>query len=115
LDNQINIFARLDFSLPSEFNRKGIEGVMYQTVSDLAHKAQKAIMNNRKTEEYDIEILDKNGMITLRGSVPSDESSKTEEMVVEKVDGVASVINMLKIQSDSEDRINKINMLGMMK
>jgi osmotically-inducible protein OsmY len=89
-----------------------VEGIMNQTVSDLA---QKAIMNNRKTEEYDIEILDKNGMITLRGSVPSDEASKTAEMVVEKVDGVASVFNILKIQSDSEDRINKIDMLGMMK
>lgn len=84
-------------------------------MNNLKHKVQMAIMNNPKTEAYNIDVLDKNGVITLKGSVRSQKVSQIAESLVEKIDGVVSVVNMLKIQSDSENKIKKINIFGMVK
>ena len=42
---------------------------------------------------YGVEVMDNNGVIVLRGIVPSREASTAIEMVAKEVDGVVSVIN----------------------
>ena len=87
---------------------------MNQIDFDLKHRARKAIMDSSKVGSNNIDVLDKNGVITLKGSVPSHKARKTAEIIVEKMDGVVSVINMLEIQSESQS-VYKINIFGMMK
>jgi len=50
-------------------------------------------MDDSRTKEYAVEVLDNNGVIILRGAVPSREASTAVEMVAREVDGVVSVIN----------------------
>jgi osmotically-inducible protein OsmY len=64
---------------------------------DLQHKVQTVIVEDPRTKDYAIEVLDSNGVITLRGYVPSHQASNTVETVVRDVDGVVSVINELDV------------------
>ena len=66
---------------------------MKQTMIDLQHKIQTALFEDPRTKEYAIEVLDSNGVITLRGYVPSRQASNIVETVVRDVPGVVSVIN----------------------
>lgn len=78
---------------------------MEKTKTDLQLAAQKAILDNPRTREHGIETLDDNGLITLKGTVPSYEVSETAEKVVERVFGVASVLNELEIQDSEQGKL----------
>lgn len=67
--------------------------------SDLQRKVRKALLDDSRTREYEIEVLDENGVITLQGHVPSREISRSAEKIVENLSGVASVINELQIET----------------
>ena len=58
---------------------------------------QTALMQDRLTGEYGIEVLDNNGVITLKGIVPSREVSERAEAVARDVAGVQGVINELEL------------------
>jgi osmotically-inducible protein OsmY len=81
---------------------------MNQISTDLKHKVQDAILTNPQTKEHGIEVFDKNGVVTLKGSVPTQEASRIAETVVKEVDDVVSVINMLNIQPVNEIKINTL-------
>jgi osmotically-inducible protein OsmY len=66
---------------------------MNETRTDLQTRVQRALMDDSRTKEYAVEVLDNNGVIILRGAVPSREASTAVEMVAREVDGVVSVIN----------------------
>jgi len=66
---------------------------MNETTADLQTRVQRALMDDSRTKEYAVEVLDNNGVIVLRGIVPSREASTAVEMVAKEVDGVVSVIN----------------------
>ena len=66
---------------------------MNETRTDLQTRVQRALMDDSRTKEYAVEVLDNNGVIILRGTVPSREASTAVEMVAREVDGVVSVIN----------------------
>lgn len=66
---------------------------MNETKTDLQTKVQRALMDDSRTKEYAVEVLDNNGIIILRGAVPSREANAAVEMVAREVDGVVSVIN----------------------
>jgi osmotically-inducible protein OsmY len=66
---------------------------MTETKTDLQTRVQRALMDDSRTKEYAVEVLDNNGVIILRGAVPSREASTAIEMVAREVDGVVSVIN----------------------
>ena len=50
-------------------------------------------MDDSRTKDYAVEVMDNNGVIILRGAVPSREASTAVEMVAKEVEGVVSVIN----------------------
>jgi len=61
--------------------------------TNLQTRVQRALMDDPRTKDYAVEVLDNNGIITLGGAVPSREASTAVEMVAREVDGVVSVIN----------------------
>ena len=66
---------------------------MNETTGDLQTRVQRALMDDSRTKDYGVEVLDNNGVITLRGMVPSREASTAVETVARGVQGVVSVIN----------------------
>jgi osmotically-inducible protein OsmY len=71
--------------------------------TDLKRRAQKAILNDTRTREYGIEVLDDNGIVTLKGLVPSHHVKTAAESIVNKVFGIASVINELHVEVEELD------------
>jgi len=72
-------------------------------MTDLQLKAQKAILDDERTREYGIEVLDENGVITLDGQVPSREMKETAESIVEEALDIQSVINRLDVKTEEFD------------
>ena len=66
---------------------------MNETRTDLQTRVQRALMDDSRTKDYAVEVMDNNGIIILRGAVPSREASTAVEMVAKEVEGVVSVIN----------------------
>jgi osmotically-inducible protein OsmY len=56
-----------------------------------------AFMDDRDMKEYGIEVLDSNGIFTLRGTVPTHAARDGAEEIVRGMDGVTSVINELDV------------------
>jgi osmotically-inducible protein OsmY len=47
--------------------------------------------------EHGIEVLDSNGVVTLRGTVPTVEDRDRAEAIVRGIPGVATVINEIDV------------------
>jgi osmotically-inducible protein OsmY len=73
------------------------EEPMNETMNNLKHKIQEALMQDPRTKEYGVEVVDNNGVIILRGAIPSHEARDKVEMVVKEVPGISSVINELDV------------------
>lgn len=71
---------------------------MEKTTTDLQLAAQKALLDDPRSKEHGIEALDDNGVITLKGNVPSREVSEAAVKIVQNVFGVTSVNNSLEIR-----------------
>lgn len=78
---------------------------MEKTITDLQLAAQKALLDDPRTKEHGIEALDDNGVITLKGSVPSREVSEAAEKVTEDVFGVTGVINSLEVRKSKQGNL----------
>lgn len=64
---------------------------------DLQHQVQAALMQDSHMQDYGIEVLDSNGIITLRGIVPTRDARERAEAIVRQVEGVTTVINELDV------------------
>lgn len=60
-------------------------------------QVESALLQDRLTEDYGIEVLDSNGVITLRGTVPNRKVRERAEEVTREVAGVTNVINELDV------------------
>ena len=65
--------------------------------NSLQLQIQSALLQDRTVEDYDIEVLDNNGIVTLRGRVPSREARDRAEEITREVAGVTTVINELDV------------------
>ena len=70
---------------------------MNQTINNLQHQVESALMQDSTTQDYGFEVLDSNGVITLRGTVPNRKIREQAESVVRRVAGVTNVINDLDV------------------
>lgn len=70
---------------------------MNQPMDNLNTRIQRVLMENPRTRDYGVEILDNNGVVTLRGAVPSYEARDPVEETVRAVDGVVSVNNEIDV------------------
>jgi len=69
------------------------------TTTNIQLDVQTALMQDAQTQDYGIEVIDSNGIITLKGVVPSLEASERAEIIVRDTDGVRAVFNELAVRS----------------
>lgn len=60
-------------------------------------QVESALLQDRATQDYGIEVMDSNGVITLRGMVPNRKVREQAEAIARGVAGVTSVINELDV------------------
>jgi osmotically-inducible protein OsmY len=60
-------------------------------------QVESALLQDRSTQDYGIEVMDSNGVITLRGMVPNRKVREQAEAIARGVAGVTSVINELDV------------------
>jgi osmotically-inducible protein OsmY len=65
--------------------------------NSLQLQVESALLQDRLTEDGDIEVLDSNGVVTLRGTVRSREARDRAEALVRDIPGVTTVINEIDV------------------
>jgi osmotically-inducible protein OsmY len=70
---------------------------MNKPIYDLQHEVQEALAEVNDLPGARIDVLDSNGIITLRGTVPNVDARETAEAIVRRMSGVMSVINELDV------------------
>lgn len=75
---------------------------MNQPLSDLQRKAQKALLDNRLTKKHGIEVLEDDGVITLKGSVPSRKIKKMAASILKDIRDIDRVVNKLRVDDEHE-------------
>jgi osmotically-inducible protein OsmY len=70
---------------------------MNETTHELRNQVQAMLMEDRHLQDYGIEVFDSNGIITLRGAVPTREARERAEEIAREVEGVTNVINEIDV------------------
>ena len=70
---------------------------MNKPIYDLQHQVQEALAEINELRGAQIDVLDSNGIVTLRGVVPTVDARERAESIVRGMDGVTSVINELDV------------------
>jgi hyperosmotically inducible periplasmic protein len=70
---------------------------MNKPVYHLQHEVQQALAEINDLRDAQIDVLDSNGIITLRGTVPTVAARERAESIVRGMDGVTTVINELDV------------------
>jgi osmotically-inducible protein OsmY len=76
---------------------------MQNEKEDLLKRIDEALLNDSRTKDTAIEIIDENSIITMRASVPSRRISQAAEDIVSNQTGVVDVINALQIQNEEPE------------
>ena len=71
---------------------------MNDNTTNIQLDVQTALMQDAETQDYGIEVIDNNGIITLKGVVPSLEASERAEIIARDTDGVRAVFNELAVR-----------------
>jgi len=64
---------------------------------NLQHQVQEALAEINEMRGARVDVLDKNGIVTLTGVVPTADARERAEAIVRGMDGVMSVINELNV------------------
>jgi osmotically-inducible protein OsmY len=67
-------------------------------VSAVAERVKQALANDPQTADYAIEVIDENGLVTLRGTVESQEDLTRAEEITSAQSGVIDVVNELQVE-----------------
>jgi hyperosmotically inducible periplasmic protein len=70
---------------------------MNKPIYDLQHQVQEALAKINEMRDAQIDVLDSNGIITLRGIVPTAAARERAEEIVRGMDGVVTVVNELDV------------------
>lgn len=70
---------------------------MNKPIYDLQHQVQEALADINDLRGAQIDVLDSNGIVTLRGTVPTVDARERAEAIVRGMDGVTTVINELDV------------------
>ena len=70
---------------------------MNKPIYDLQHQVQEALAEINALRGAQIDVLDNNGIVTLRGTIPTVDARERAEAIVRGTDGVVSVINELDV------------------
>lgn len=72
-------------------------------MSAVAERVIEALANDPRTAQYAIEVIDENGLVTLRGSVASEEDAIRAEEIASAQTGVLDVVNELEVEESGEE------------
>ena len=75
---------------------------MNQPLTDLQIKAQEALLDDQRTKEHGIEVFEKDGVVTLKGSVPSRKIKKTAASILKDIRDIDRVVNKLQVDDEHE-------------
>jgi osmotically-inducible protein OsmY len=67
------------------------------TMTELQNRVHDAFLEDDDLHDHGIEVLDSNGVITLRGWVHTVAAREKAEVIAQQVPGVTSVINELNV------------------
>ncbi len=67
-------------------------------ITNLKEKVIQALRDHPRTKEAIIDVVDRQGVITLTGTVPSWEIRQAAEEIASQQDGVITVINDLGVE-----------------
>ncbi len=71
---------------------------MDKLVSDLSKKVRDSILEYEAfLDEWELVVLEKNGIVTLRGKVPTPKFREAMEKIAQNQEGVVSVINQVDV------------------
>ena len=71
---------------------------MTQAPANPGQRVANALMEDPRTEEAIIDVANERGIITLTGSVDSEETRQAAEQIARDDQGVISVVNALKVE-----------------
>ncbi len=72
---------------------------MDQITSGLVRKVHEALMNDDRTHDENIDVINENGIITLRGRVRDRATKDAAQQIAQSQPGVLSVVNELDTDS----------------
>jgi osmotically-inducible protein OsmY len=72
-------------------------------MSDIAERVTESLANYPQTAQHAIEVIDEDGLVTLRGVVASEEDRTTAEEIASAQGGVMDVVNELKVREEPEE------------
>lgn len=71
---------------------------MTQSPTDPGQRVANALLEDPRTEEAIIDVANDRGIITLTGTVDSEETRQAAEKIARDAQGVISVVNELKVE-----------------
>ncbi len=77
--------------------------------TDVSTRVSQALWDDPRTSDAVIEVLNKNGVVTLSGIVGSIKIVQAAEEIARAQEGVISVVNELKVKSDSDLNLKVLN------
>lgn len=84
---------------------------MSKITNDLAKKVQDVLMESDAFKEgWELSVLDNNGVITLRGAVPSKKYLELAESIADEQEGVVSVINEMDIDASLQKNPDELEL-----
>jgi osmotically-inducible protein OsmY len=66
-------------------------------VTEVAKQVEKALKEDERTADYPLEVVEHDGLVTLKGNVPSAEVKEAAETIAESQEGVVDVTNALVV------------------
>lgn len=66
-------------------------------------RVQQELEEDPRTGDYVIEVIDKSGLVTLKGKVPSAEVKEVAEAIARDQEGVIGVTNALIVDPDLDE------------
>ena len=67
-------------------------------MSPIAERVTQALADDPQTADYALEVIDENGLVTLRGTVESEEDLTRAEEIASAQSGVIDVVNELQVE-----------------
>ena len=77
---------------------------MDKIVNEFSERLQNMIQENDAIKnDWNVEVLEENGIVTLTGAVPSQNTLEKVEAYIQKQEGVEAVVNELDIDPDLDE------------
>ena len=67
--------------------------------SELAQQVSAALQDDPRTQDAAIDVVDESGIITLTGTLTSDDVSQAAEEITRQQEGVLEVVNELQVEA----------------